>query len=736
MKKFILKTFLLVVALMTGNLFASTASFADPAIDTGSAIVQLKGDPLSAYAKTKPPQGKKIDFNRKEVKSYQSQLSALRNDFKKWLQVNAPKARVTGEYDISLNAVAVELNGTNLSTLTSAPQVMYAEYETVYSPNATQPEIIPDPDLTMINGIYPGSDQAGEGVKIAIIDSGIDQTHPCFSDEGYPAQTQLGDARFTNNKVIVAKVFLQNNASRNYTAEDTYSHGTHVAGTAACNFETPMLPDFPIANGAIIPYQMSGVAPRALLGNYNVFPHFSPTELTSAKSESILNALEEAYKDGFDVANMSLGGLYRGLKDLVTMAVDNLDSAGMIVTVSAGNEGLDGYGSIGSPGSATRALTAGSVSVGHSIFAPINREGQPIEESTSGANGTFPPVTQDLTAPLKLVNVGITNNLTGLNEACNTNLPLPSLSGHIAVISRGSCSFAEKILNTQQAGAVAVLVVNNLPPPDDTTMAGGTASGVTIPAYLIPLPVVTTLVDGSNYTIFKDKLYFRIPANDNQLDPSSSEGPTHVDFRVKPDLVAPGGGVISSVPHQLCDDPACYAMYIGTSMAAPHLAGMAATLRGLHPNWSAVQIRSAIVNTANKTVKKIGGVTDETDVNIIGSGLLNAGSALDASIALDPVSISFGSVTVGTGKGSVKLILTNLGSQPATFNLSIENSTGAGVSYSPFPTSLSLSGGSSGTVSINVSIAKNAIKGDNQAMLIIKKGNTEVAHGAVYILVK
>ena len=124
---------------------ASDGPSAAPGIDTSSAIVQLNGDPLSTYVKTKPPQGKKIDFSSSTVKSYRAQLSALRNDFKQWLRANAPNAKVTGEYDIALNAVAVQLNGTSLSTLQGAPMVKQAEYEGLYTPQAI------DPDLTLIN---------------------------------------------------------------------------------------------------------------------------------------------------------------------------------------------------------------------------------------------------------------------------------------------------------------------------------------------------------------------------------------------------------------------------------------------------------------------------------------------------------------------------------------------------------------------------------------------------------
>ncbi len=114
-------------------------------VDTTSALVQLKGDPLATYVKTHPVQGKKIDFKNTTVKSYRAQLSAQRNEFKQWLQANAPKAKITGQYDISLNAVAVQLNGTALSTLTKAPMVVRAEYEGLYYPTAD------DPDLSIIN---------------------------------------------------------------------------------------------------------------------------------------------------------------------------------------------------------------------------------------------------------------------------------------------------------------------------------------------------------------------------------------------------------------------------------------------------------------------------------------------------------------------------------------------------------------------------------------------------------
>jgi hypothetical protein len=109
--------------------------------DSSTALVQLNGDPLSTYAKTKPAQGKKVDFNSNTVKSYRAQLSALRNDYKAWLRANVPQVKVTGEFDISLNAVAVQLNGATLAQVAAGPQVKRAEYEGLYRPIFSDPEL-------------------------------------------------------------------------------------------------------------------------------------------------------------------------------------------------------------------------------------------------------------------------------------------------------------------------------------------------------------------------------------------------------------------------------------------------------------------------------------------------------------------------------------------------------------------------------------------------------------------
>ena len=116
-------------------------------VDQAYALVQLKGDPLSTSVKTKPPQGKKIDFSNATVKSYKATLAALRNDFKAWLQKAAPRAQIIRGYDLSLNAVSVRLNGTSLATIRTSTLVARAEYQGLYYQTAD------DPDLGLISAL-------------------------------------------------------------------------------------------------------------------------------------------------------------------------------------------------------------------------------------------------------------------------------------------------------------------------------------------------------------------------------------------------------------------------------------------------------------------------------------------------------------------------------------------------------------------------------------------------------
>ncbi len=708
-------------------------------VDMKSALVQLKGAPLADYEKTRPQEGRKVDFSSSSVKSHRAQLSAIRNDFGQWLRQNAPEVKVTSVYDVALHAVAIELNGANLDAIRSAPQVRGAQHQTLYQPQAHE-----DPDLMLIDAweawqLAPaGALRAGEGVKIAIVDTGIDVRHPCFSDAGYPEGNSLAPDNpvngGTNDKVIYAEAFYNKLGKSGFDTSDENGHGTHVAGTAACNAHTPAwIDDLATGSPVDIPYDPSGVAPGAMLGNFNVFPG----TLASSRSEDILNALQRAYELDFDVVNMSLGGGSNGAKDLLSQAVDRFDRAGMISAIAAGNSG-PGDETVESPGFAERALGVGASSVGHFV-------GSPVTTADGGrygaASGDFATVDDDLTAPLEVVTEGATNSVTGLSTACAALTP-GSLAGEIALISRGACTFSTKIRNAQAAGALAVLVVNNVAGDPTAMGSDGTPDQPTVPAYMVGLAdgLVLKTKDGVLTTIHAGLDYFPT-ANDNIMAGFSSQGPTDVKFRVKPDVVAPGVNVLSSQPAWACEqtEPSCWAFFQGTSMATPHVAGTAAVVIDQHGDWTAADVRSAIVNTAVRGVLKDSatGTTFVDNPNIVGAGLENVYNAVRASISLDPVSIAYGAVPSGSGQGrSNEIVVKNLTDATATFTFAIDDPFVGGASYSVSPASVTLAPGAAATIRVSVSVPRGFDTVDDWAWLEVSMNGTEVAHAALYTRTK
>jgi subtilisin family serine protease len=710
---------LLTIVGMTGAMGAGPAGPSSPptatsttGVDRSSVIVQLAGEPLATSPSVERSASGRVNLNAVRSQATRAVMAKERNAFRSWLRTNAPKAKITGEFDFALNGVSVRLEGTDPAVLRKAPQVKAVAQQSFYSPSDAT-----DPDLALIDGIAGWSlagatnapadpaTWAGHGTKVGIIDSGIDQTHPCFADTNYPKTTQRGDKRFTNNKVVVAKVFNNKAQNLGLTPEAVGAHGTHVSGTVACNLDTPAMVD-----RAAIPYQPSGVAPGALLGNYNVFPG----EVDNARSEDILNAIEAAVEDGMDVLNLSLGGNASGNQDLLTMAIDNVDRAGVVVAVAAGNSG-PGYGTVESPGSAERALTAGASSVGQFVGVPVSSDGA---EVAVAAIGDFPTPDEDLTAPLGVVRDGGT-----LGQACAA-LPAGSLAGQEALVSRGTCSFGTKVSNAENAGAVATIVVNNIP-GDPIAMATDPAFPSTIPAVMVGLADRDTLMelDGSDVTLGGDKAYTRT-GNDNILADFSSQGPTDVSFRVKPDVVAPGVNVLSSVPDAECADPGttgCWAFYQGTSMATPHLAGMAAVVRQAHPAWEAWQVRSAIINTAKSDAvmqtREID--TPETDVLKVGSGLANLKGAVGATVAFSSPSISFGAVANGRGATLTKSVtVANLSGEQLRLPVKVDGVTGGG-DFTVSGDEVTIAAGGSATVTVTFTSPKKATTGPTQAHLLV-----------------
>ena len=633
-----------------------------PDVDNTSAIVQLIGDPISTNPSTKPPHGRKIDFNGQAVRSYRAQLNARRNELKRWLRANAPRARVTGEYDVSLNAVAVQLNGTPLATIAAAPMVQSAEYNALYHPNLSESyKIINASDAWTAAG---GRATAGAGIKIGDIDTGIDNTHPFFDPTGfsYPpgfpkcdaadsaSHHEDQDCNYVSQKVIVAKVFYNKAQQQGLDAQAIQDHGTHTAGIAA-----GVTGKTAVVNGVSID-DMSGIAPGAWLGNYNVFPG----GVLNARSEDILNAVDAAIEDGMDVLNLSLGGSYHGNNDLLAMGLDNAVDAGVVVAVAAGNSG-PGQGTLQSPGRARKIITVAASTNKHFV-------GQPFTYPASGgttigaAVGDFPPL------PTSSFGLWFNTQLT----AC-TSVD-PGASGNVVVVNRGDCTFSTKVRNAIAAGAIGVVVINNVA-GDPVAMAKDGGGGDDLPAVMIGKNEGAALraanpPDASAVATFQEF----VTANQDILAGFSSQGPTAVDFAVKPDVTSVGVNVLSSItcvgkPETCPGDGTGWAFFSGTSMSTPHIAGSAAVLLNLDSSWSPAQVKSALVNRADLVVTDAVTGTHDVGPTAQGAGRENLSVSADATTWMDPASASFGRVTVGHPT-SVTITLYNPTGSDQTFAVS------------------------------------------------------------------
>ena len=449
-----------------------------------------------------------------------------------------------------------------------------------------------------------GRTTAGAGIKIGDIDSGIEETHPFFDPTGfsYPPGFPKCDAEDSNShhkdqdckhvtpKVIVAKVFFNKAGQQGLDATAVEGHGTHTAGIAA-----GVTGKTAVVNGVNI-NDMSGIAPGAWLGNYNVFPDQVNESRHGARSEDILNAVDAAIEDGMDVLNLSLGGGYHGNNDLLAIGLDNAVDAGVVVAVAAGNSG-PGAGTLESPGRARKVITVGASTNQHFV-------GQPVTYPAGGSNtigaavGDFDPLSTRSFDLFDTQSDGCASVDSGA-------------SGKLALINRGTCTFSQKVANAKAAGAIAVIIINNVA-GDPTAMARTAGFNDAIPAVMIGKNEGAALRASGATTVSAVATFqeFVTANNKDILAGFSSQGPTNVDFAVKPDLTSVGVNVLSSC---VSTDPvdcgeAPWAFLSGTSMSTPHIAGSAAVLLQLHNDWSPAQIKSALVNRADLVEDVVSGM--------------------------------------------------------------------------------------------------------------------------------
>ncbi len=574
---------------------------------------------------------------------------------------------------------------------------------------------------------FIGADQAhaknirGQGVKVGIIDTGIDYTHAMFGGTGTeeafkavdPAQSASG---FPNAKVVAGidlvgtKYNSESGDFRNRVPRvdanpiDEAGHGTHVAGTVSG-----------IGDGE---NTIDGVAPDAALHAIKVFGKDGSTGdavVIAALEYSADPNTDADVSDRLDVVNLSLGSGYGEGHVLYTEAIMNLTTGGTVVVASAGNSGDSSY-NVGAPGVAADALSV-AASVDdmddnwkfRAVRFTTTQEPEIVIEAIEST--MTKPIEESGTVNGPLVHLGLADkDLSDEQKAI--------LTGKIALIDRGVVTFAEKIKRASEAGAIGVVVINN---NSDAPFTMGGEGEFKIPAIMIAKDLGEKLKASPGASIeFNTGIKIQKPELIDTIAGFSSKGPRSYDALVKPEISAPGQQVISAA---VGGGKKGVAMS-GTSMASPQMAGVIALLKQTHPTLSALELKALAMATAKSIVdekKKLYSVSRQ------GAGRVQVMKALEGRAIALPSAVSLGEMTIEKKKVLARSIsLKNISSEALTLSVAFEGSSNIKMFSS---STVSVEAGKSINLEMKFSVDAFGLENGSTEMdglILFKNGDQEV----------
>jgi len=657
--------------------------------DANSYIVVLKEPPLSQNMLDR--QGRSLykgiaarrNRHHERASRRRVQMEERLGRFEDRLKRISPRIVRRRRFTGLLNGVSIETPKGYVSRIRSLPEVLSIVTNRKYHFSLNKSNDLMNAPLMW--ELVGGQEVAGQGIKIGIIDTGIDNTHPMFDDAGFvmPEGYPLGDPNFTNKKIIVARVFTKDgDTPADSTPRDRNGHGTHVASVAAGDGDT-------LSPLGLI----SGLAPQAQLGNYKVFTGDFTT------LEQIVAALEACVEDGMDVVNMSLGSesYINTILDLEALAIRNAIKAGVVIVTAAGNSGIPE--TIGSPGQIPEVITVGSVTNAHDStnFSDINTammdvysDGEQIvsdEEVFLGPDPEF--FSRPLLGRFQIIDADAldANDYGGDSDGlvCES-LPAGSAQDKWVLVQRGICTFSDKIDRVQEAGGWGALIYNRNGSEEgpNEPVQDPSVDGTMIPSYFVSRNVGLIIKQALAGTDVVEVEFHTAPPHEGILTPFelsyfSSMGPS-LDYVIKPEITAIGEGCYAATQNDLPGhfqfnsftytsfDLSGFSFSSGTSFSSPRIAGVAALIRQANPSWKPKDVKSAIVTTAERKPSLAPLSAMER-----GGGHVNVAGSMEVPVIVTPATLSYGNVMIDEVTEVEKTFqLENISQKPQSVSLSLD----------------------------------------------------------------
>jgi uncharacterized repeat protein (TIGR01451 family) len=713
---------------------------ADVAAGKAIYIVQLAGPPVATYeggvpglAPTSPRAtgAKRLNTRSPASRAYARHLEARQNAFVNRSERSLGRsASVEFTYQHAFNGVAMALTAEEAAALAQDPEVVRIAPQRFEVPlTDAGPEWIGAPSVWASN-VPPGT--KGEGLVIAVLDTGINHDHPSFAavaGDGYVHTNPLGAGNyvpgsyceanpdFCNDKLIGAWTFVAG-PSDPFSPEDSDGHGSHTAGTAAGN----TLPDATLVGPtASLTRAISGVAPRANIIAYDVCIVSCPSSaLLAAVNQVVIDAGQ--LPDGIHALNYSISGGNNPYNDAVELAFLNATAAGVFVATSAGNAG---------PGPATTGHNSpwvlATAALTHNRTLPNTLQDLSSNDASLGdivgagfTSGYGPaPIIHARDYPT----ANGSSNDTDPGQ-CLDPFPAGHFSGEIVVCDRGTIARVDKGANVLAGGAGGMVLANTA--ADGESLAGdahylpavhiGFSAAAGLAAWLDAN--TGTMASISGYVLDLD------PSNGDIMAGFSSRGPNSAIDILKPDVGAPGVDILAAYATDGVRPAPEYQFVSGTSMASPHAAGAAALVAGMFPELSTYAVKSLLMMTANPAGNSLKeDRSTPTDPFDVGAGRINLERIGSAALVLDespqnfllanpalggdPRTLNIASMQDGACVGSCGWTrqLTHIGAQPGVWNVSYEAPEGLALSVSRPLVSLGPGGSSSIRVDADTTLA-------------------------------